>query len=63
MPCKSCGDPLTSEDIQKRKGWCEECFEEIEHGVVPAALGPTLQSHASHLTPRQAAKLGKTDGG
>ena len=42
---------------------CRACFAELTKGTIPNVIGPTLQSHASHLTYRQAMKLGKTSGG
>lgn len=61
--CRSCGDPIELADRLKTAGYCRECFEELKHGVIPKVIDPTMQAHSKHLTPRQAAKLGKTTGG
>ena len=57
--CRACGDPVA----EKGDGHCRECRDELINGVIPNVLGPIHQSHASHLTPRQAVKLEKTTGG
>lgn len=63
MNCRACKDPIEREDLVHTDGYCRECYEEIAKGIIPMVTGPTHQAHASHLTPRQAAKLGSTTGG
>ncbi len=60
--CRACDDPIDERTGTKTGDYCQECFDEITKGAIPDVMGPTLQSHASHLTYRQAMKLGKTDG-
>lgn len=58
--CQACGDAIADDDLKETKGYCRECYEEVFHGSIPLVTGPQYQSLASHLTPRQVAKLGKT---
>lgn len=58
--CAACGEELKCPtDIKyiRRKFYCNECYLELAFGYIAEATGPALQSLASHLTPRQAAKL------
>jgi hypothetical protein len=55
--CISCGDCVTDKEWEKAHGRCYECFDELNEGIIPDVIGPTHQSLASHLTPRQRAKL------
>ncbi len=63
MECRACGDWIKKDDRTKTDGYCRVCYEEITKGIIPNVIGPQYQSLASHLTPRQAAKLGRTTGG
>lgn len=59
--CRACGEIVCRQPSLLNGRYCEECFDEIVHGIiVPPSQKPKYQSLASHLTSRQRAKLPHT---